>query len=291
MNERRGSGDTGWRRRPLERFGDRCTVGETRGGASSAFPVPWKLRVLVESARGGNLGAQEELRWLHRPKLIRIVRTMYPRGAGWRREARDLADQVLSRGLVELGRGEEHESDCLWPYLRARSRRALRWVRGLGADAEVRGGESTAAVPVGSAQERELERDAFERWLHLTAGELRSRAVLLRLDLGLELADVARECDFESSAQARTALASALMETIRAMAHHGLRDPRRWVLEHRVAALVDDPGPRSIDELLASRHLQPTRAAWIEEKGWTVVPLLLSRRFGELIRGVFQPVA
>lgn len=285
-DRQRGSG-------PAERLGDPCRPAGVRAGAAAPFAVPWKNRVLIEHARAGDLESREELRWLHRPKLIRLVRSLFPRGAGWRRAARDLADQLLSRGLAELEEWEPRDSDCLWPFLRARSRHALRWVRGLGEGASPEAGrlESPPSTAGGSAQERELERDAFDRWLRLTAGERRSRAVLLRLDLGLELADVARECGFGSPAEARSALVEALSATIRAMAGHRPRDPRRWVVERRIAALVDDPDPRGIDELLASRHLQPTRDAWIEETGWSAVPLLLSRRFGELIRGVFHPAA
>ena len=259
---------------------------------SAIYPDPWKIRVLVEHAREGDLGAQEELRWLHRPKMIRVVHSMFPPSERRRRDARDLADQLLSRGFAELSELEDRGAATLWPFLRARAREALVQLFRGGAESpgssEAREGEPRGPAPWPSEErpdlEKELDRDAFDRWMRIAVGERVRRAILMRLDLCLELEEIAREGSFESARKARSEIIVGVMKTVHAMARHRPRDARRWVLERRVTATVDNACPQAIDDLLASHHLQPTRAAWIEENVWTEVPLLMSRRFGELIR-------
>ncbi len=262
--------------------------------SSAGYSDPWKIRALVEHARRGHIGAQEELRWLHRPKMIRVVSSMLGPGDRWQRDARDLADQLLSRGLAELSELDIRGAASLWPFLRARAREALVQRFRDGAERPA-GKEARDGEPRGSAHwpseerpdlEKELDRDAFDRWMRIAVGERVRRAILMRLDLGLELDEVAREGGFASARKARSEIIVGLMKTVHAMARRCPRDARRWVLERSVTAIVDNPGPRAIDDLLASHHLQPTRGAWSEENWWATVPLLMSRRFGELIRRV-----
>ena len=277
VNQTRGKGTVGW-----------LALG---GGVGSD---PRKTELLPEHVRAGDLGAREELRWLYRPRLVRIIRARTPVSWCKRRQARILADLVLARGFRGLERFEYAGTASLWSYLRSVSRRVLR--RLYGGQSEVRelsSRGSSASWLVSEAEEeagggdaltRELELDSLERHLVLAAGWRARKAVLLRLDLGLQFEVIAAECGHSTPEAARRAIESTLLATVNVMTWRTAGGPQREQLARLVAAAVEEGSPWALAAVLSHPHLQAARRTWVEESPWLSIPAMVSYRLGNLVR-------
>jgi RNA polymerase sigma factor (sigma-70 family) len=183
---------------------------------------------LILRGRNGDRAAIDDLLRRYRPRLEVFLRSRLPRAARGVADTQDLVQDVCLKACQSLGRFEDRGIGSFWVFLRTAARhRIVDLWRHFGREEErVPLPDDSQSMPpelqpgpISWAIARE-DRDRFEKALEYVSEKTR-RAVLMRIELDLEYADIARDCGFPSEDAARMAIKRGLAQVVAEMAKHG----------------------------------------------------------------------
>jgi RNA polymerase sigma-70 factor, ECF subfamily len=193
-----------------------------RGGSPSR-PEPSPLEstaVLLEQARSGDAAARERLFARYLPALRRWAHRRLPAGARDLHETDDLVQVTLIRALANLATFENRGEGAFLAYLRQILVNAVR-------DEIRRAMRRRAPVPLDdalpdpgpSALEHALGRETLERYERALAAlnDEQREAVILKVELGFSLAQIAEALGKPSPDAARMTVARALLKLAEVM--------------------------------------------------------------------------
>ena len=180
-------------------------------------------RVLLDRARDGDAGARERLFARYLPVLRQWAHRRLPASARDLHETDDLVQVTLMRALARLDSFEHRGEGAFLAYLRQILMNAVR-------DEIRRAARRRAPValdddlpdPGPSALERALGRETLERYEAALAELVESQreAVILRLELGFDYAQIAEALGRPSADAARMTVGRALVRLAEVMHEH-----------------------------------------------------------------------
>jgi RNA polymerase sigma-70 factor (ECF subfamily) len=187
--------------------------------ASTEAPDLGATRELLPLARGGDADAQAKLFVRYERPLSRFLHARMPAGAHALAETQDVVQEVFTRALQALPELEFRGAGAFWAYLRTVG---MRFVFDLQRRSHVRRGESLeladshgAPAAAGDSPLATMigaeQLALYERALAKLPERTRE-ALLLRLELDLDYAAIARELGFPSPDAARMAIGRALKD-------------------------------------------------------------------------------
>jgi RNA polymerase sigma-70 factor (ECF subfamily) len=204
---------------------------EQPGDAADAASGLSMTRELLPLAKSGDRDARGELLARYQRPLERFLHARLPPSARGLGDTQDLVQEVFARTLDSLSELEFRGAGAFWSYLRTVGARYVVDLSRKRSPAAAAGDEladsrvaprSLEQSPLAQVVGRE-QIDAFERALeHLP--ERSREALLLRLELGLDYASIARELAFPSPDAARMAVTRALGDVAREMSRGGRSD-------------------------------------------------------------------
>jgi RNA polymerase sigma factor (sigma-70 family) len=202
--------------------------GPAPGEDASGF---FKTQILLARAQAGDGDAKAELLERYRPSLERFLHSRLPPTARRVHDTHDLVQEVNVRALANLPRLEHRGAGAFWSYLRtiARhhvieiSKREANPVRGRSLPEDSHEIPPARQSTPSSILVRREQLEAFEKSIEALS-EKHRQALLLRLELDLDYASIARECDFPSPDAARMAVCRAVLRVGEEMARAGVAE-------------------------------------------------------------------
>jgi RNA polymerase sigma-70 factor (ECF subfamily) len=171
---------------------------------------------LLSRVRAGDRAARDEFVARHTPNLRRWIDARLPAAARPAADASDLTQEVFAKAFRSLDRFDHRGLGSTWAWLRTIARNEILMIaRSLEARRPAVGIPESRLAPAhpapGPATLAQRGEDSGRLELALAGLPERERhAVLLRYELELEFATIARECGHPSSDAARMAIARAV---------------------------------------------------------------------------------
>jgi RNA polymerase sigma-70 factor, ECF subfamily len=174
---------------------------------------------LLSRAKAGDESARDELFTRYRPRLQRFLRMRIPNAARDLGSTQDLVQEVCMRAYKALERFEYRGVGSFWAFLRtiglnevrqAANRAHRRGPRGQLMEESWNAPSSPDTLPPERVVKNE-DLEAFETALGRIPDKQRT-ALLLRLELGMDFASIAVDCEFPSADAARMAVTRTIQQ-------------------------------------------------------------------------------